>query len=111
MAHDHRNGIVTLAAAGLVLVGMVGGGVWGMEIRYAKSVDLTQHIETNRAALKELSADILESRRQSIRREIFTMEQAEKTRKGGLTQEERAFLDELRQRYQEASEKLQRLRR
>jgi hypothetical protein len=98
MASGQRNGVLKTAALVVTLLAALGGGFGAMELRYAKAADIV-----------DIKVEILESRRQSIRREIFSMEQIDKTRRDGLTAEEKVFLDGLRQQYQEVSQKIERL--
>jgi len=98
------------SVAGIVMVvGTIGGGVWTLEVRYAKAAELTVHIAQHKEAVKQFNIEVLESRRQALRARIFELEQAAKTRKGGLTPEEQRYLDETRQLYRDTTDKIMRV--
>lgn len=104
-----RNGMLTIAAGVVSIVAAVGGGVYTIETRYAHQTDLVQHVDRHEQQQKAFSAELLESRRQAIHREVFQMEEA--GRKRVLTPEERRYLDELRQQERETADKMQRIQR
>jgi hypothetical protein len=109
-------GLLSLIAIGVGLVGTIGGGIWAMESRYVHQVDFAVHLsqlasqrlETNEQ-IKNVQLDILESRRQALRREIFNMEQRAKY--GRLTVDEQRYLNDLRDEEQRTTEKIRRLSR
>jgi hypothetical protein len=104
-----KSALLPLLATACTIVGTLGGGIWAMEVRYAKAADLATHAAEDRRQAREFNTDILESRRQALRARIFEMEQTQKSRKGGLSVEEERYLDEQRQLYRDTTEKIKRI--
>jgi Flp pilus assembly protein TadB len=108
MPEPHTGVLKTIAIA-LAIVGTIGGWILAQEVRYAKAADLAAHAEQDRQQARAFNTDILESRRQALRARIFEMEQARKSRPGGLSVEEERYLDEQRQLYLDTTEKIKRI--
>jgi hypothetical protein len=104
-----KSGLLTWLVTAGTIVGMISGGVWAVDVRYAKAADLAAHAEQDRQQARAFNTDILESRRQALRARIFEMEQARKSRPGGLSVEEERYLDEQRQLYLDTTEKIKRI--
>ncbi len=101
--------MLTLIAGSLAVIGTISGAVWTMEGRYAHQIDLVQHFREHTQQQKEFNLEILESRRQAIHREVFQMQEAQRTRT--LTPNERRYLDELLLQERETQTKMDRLSR
>lgn len=97
-----RNGPLKWAVAVVTLIGGVGGGVWAVELRYAKAYEVAQVRQEVREDVGEVKLLVLESHRDRLESEIDAME----VRNATLALAEWQRLAELKRRLRHVQEKI-----
>ncbi len=100
--------IIAEASAVATLIGIVAGGIWAAEVRYAKSAELTQHRTEHQEERRELRRDVLETHRTILEREVYQL-QALRRFHGELTPLEQQHLDELQRALEHLNEAIRSL--
>ena len=104
-----KNNLVAKITAALAMVGVLGGGIFAMDGRYAKAGEVQQLRKETREQVMDLKADTLENRRQAIKRTVFDLERLKAQRP--LSAEEQQYLREMKDDVDSLTEQLRALRK
>lgn len=104
-----RNNMVTRITAALALVGVLGGGIWAVDGRYAKAGEVQQLRKETKEQITDLKADTLENRRQAIKRTVFDLERLKAQRQ--LSPEEQQYLQEMKDDVDSLTDQLRAIRK
>lgn len=93
----------------LATVGLIAGGVWAVETRYAKTADFALHLVEHKAETRAITAEVLRNRLDVVAQNLFELERVRQQRP--LTPIERQRLDELRLQVETLRERIRVLER